>query len=159
MRCPTVAKRRAASTISAAFTPVIASTASGVYTFTDSASAVESLASVRRQKSRSAQPFAMIALIMPLIRATSVPGLLGEPEMRVIDELDPPRVGDDQLGPVLPDRLLDLKGDDGVVLGRVRADHEDVSGVAISSIELVIAPLPNAIARPATVELCQRRAQ
>jgi len=28
-----------------------------------------------------------------------------------------------------------------------------------SGIELVIAPLPNAVARPATVEECQRRAQ
>jgi len=33
------------------------------------------------------------------------------------------------------------------------------SAFAISLMELVIAPLPKAIARPATVELCQRRAQ
>ena len=34
-----------------------------------------------------------------------------------------------------------------------------VSAFPISSMELVIAPLPNDIASPATVELCQRRAQ
>jgi hypothetical protein len=33
------------------------------------------------------------------------------------------------------------------------------SAFLISEIEFVMAPLPNAIARPATVELCQRRAQ
>ena len=30
---------------------------------------------------------------------------------------------------------------------------------SISAIEFVIAPEPNTVARPATVELCQRRAQ
>jgi hypothetical protein len=33
------------------------------------------------------------------------------------------------------------------------------SAFLISAMELVMAPLPKAIARPATVELCQRRAQ
>jgi hypothetical protein len=33
------------------------------------------------------------------------------------------------------------------------------SAFSISSMEFVIAPLPNAAARPATVEECQRRAQ
>jgi hypothetical protein len=33
------------------------------------------------------------------------------------------------------------------------------SAFSISGTELVIAPLPNAAARPATVELCQSRAQ
>jgi hypothetical protein len=34
-----------------------------------------------------------------------------------------------------------------------------ISEESISAIVFVIAPLPNAAARPATVELCQRRAQ
>jgi hypothetical protein len=34
-----------------------------------------------------------------------------------------------------------------------------VSAFSMQPMVLVIAPLPNAAARPATVELCQRRAQ
>jgi len=51
---------------------------------------------------------------------------------------------------------LEITGWFSVVLVPVMRKHFDSS---ISAIEFVMAPEPNAVARPATVELCQSRAQ
>ena len=89
------------------------------------------------------------------IRARPLP----EPHIRVVDELDPPRVGDDQLLPVFRTAFLTSKAMTGWFSVVLEPMTKMQSALDISSMELVIAPLPNAIARPATVELCQRRAQ
>ena len=58
------------------------------------------------------------------------------------------------------DGLTDAHADDGVVLRRVGADDKVGKGVIGDiSIEFVMAPEPNAVTRPVTVELCQSRAQ
>ena len=131
MRSSTVAKRRAASTMSAAFTPVIASTASGVYCLTDSAST--SKPSVRSATNALFEPAARDDRVDHAVDEGHVgPGFCCEPEARVIDELDPPRVGDDQLRALLAHGLLHLQADDGVVLRRVGADDEDRVGICLS---------------------------
>ena len=53
------------------------------------------------------------------------PRLLLEPEMGKVDEVDPPRIGHDELGPSLPDRRLHLQGNDRMVFRGVGADDED----------------------------------
>ena len=60
---------------------------------------------------------------------------------------------------MLLDRLLYLRARTGWFLVVFDPMTNITSALAISLMELVIAPLPKAIARPATVELCQRRAQ
>jgi len=78
---------------------------------------------------------------------------MGEPDQR-----HAARVRDDEPG-ALPDGLDHPVRNNGMVLLRVGADDDSTSLFSISAIEFVIAPEPNTVARPATVALCQSRAQ
>ena len=95
---------------------------------------------------------------MPLSQATSVPGRWLQVDVGQLGDLDLAWVDDDQLGA----RSLGAHhpgGDErwaSVVLEPVMRIQSVSSN---SGTLLVIAPLPNAVTRPATVGLCQRRAQ
>ncbi len=62
------------------------------------------------------------------------------------------------LAPLRTARLM-READHRMVLRGVGADDRSMTVHSISSMVLVIAPLPNEVARPATVAACQRRAQ
>ena len=101
----------------------------------------------------------MMMRIMALKSAMLAPGSTGSHFSACSVEADLARVDHEDARPVAR-RLLELDADDRVRLGGVRADARGRRRPRPrSSIEFVIAPLPNAAARPATVELCQRRAQ
>ena len=88
-------------------------------------------------------------------------GSLAQVQGGKFGDVDPARVGNDQLDAALQDRLADHRAEDRVLFGGVGADDEASLAhiAAMSSIELVIAPEPKEVARPATVLECQRRAQ
>jgi hypothetical protein len=45
-------------------------------------------------------------------------------QRREFRDVDPPGIGDDQLGTALQDRLAELRPKHGMLLGRIRADDE-----------------------------------
>ena len=106
----------------------------------------------------SGQPLLMMMCIMPLTSAASVPGLSCSHRCGVLGQLGAPRVDDDELGPA-QSGPLHLAADDRVRLGGVGPDDEQDVVAHDSSMELVIAPEPSVVARPATVGACQVRAQ
>ena len=79
--------------------------------------------------------------------------------MGIIDQLDPPGIGHDQLGPFCRTAALTSRAMTGWFSVVLEPITKMQSAFRISPMELVIAPLPKAIARPATVELCQSLAQ
>ena len=101
----------------------------------------------------------MITCIRPLIQATSVP-TLGRSQC-VAWRAIAMRRGSTTISCLPPDRIarltpLEMTGWFSLVLDPV---IRITSACSMSAMVFVIAPLPNAAARPATVELCQRRAQ
>jgi hypothetical protein len=76
-----------------------------------------------------------------------------------IRQFDLARVDQNQLRAAQTNRLFHLEADDRMRLGGVAARHEqDIREMNIP-MELVIAPEPSVVARPATELECQRRAQ
>jgi hypothetical protein len=101
----------------------------------------------------------MMTCIMPLIQATSVPRFWPQPLWACSAILMRRGSTTISLGPLnFTARLtkLEITGWFSVVLEPV---IRMTSAFSMQPMVLVIAPLPNAAARPATVEECQRRAQ
>ena len=149
---------RAAAIRSSLGTPVIFSATSGGYFSTSALSS--SRPSVRAaMKASSWRPSLMMTCIRPLSRATSVPQACLR--CRSANRVSSIRRGSATISLVRPSRaarlILRLRtGWFSVVLDPIT---KITSPPPISAMEFDIAPLPNAVARPATVELCQRRAQ
>ena len=75
------------------------------------------------------------------------------------DQLDLPRIHHYEFLALVQDLILDHGTYYRMVFCGVGTDNEEPIALGISLMEFVIAPEPNTAARPATVELCQRRAQ
>jgi len=135
-------------------TPVMASTASGVYSFTDSASVLNP--SVRScTKDLSYHPWETMAWSIPLIRAHRSRLLAQQRCASSTSSIcaDRPR----SAGPLLSNGSLDFHGILDVSV--CWSDHKDAVRAPDFFDRIGHRPLPKAIARPATVELCQSLAQ
>ncbi len=100
-----------------------------------------------------------MTFIMPLIQATSVPGFWRSQTVANLARSMFRGSARMSLAPLwVTARLIKvaITGWFSVVLVPVMRKHSDSP---MSAMEFVMAPEPNAVARPATVELCQRRAQ
>ena len=87
------------------------------------------------------------------------PWLLLEQRSSIVGQLDSSWIGHDQFGLLLSTAALTSRAITGWFSVVFEPMTKMQSAFLISAMELVMAPLPKAIARPATVELCQRRAQ
>lgn len=128
-----LAYRRVAARTSAAGMPVISSTASGLCSGAEMNRSHSAKSSQRSStNARSTRPSVTTTWPMALISATLVPGphpqvVLGL-DVRGAHQVDPARVGDDELG-ALAQPALDPRAEHRVGVGRVRPHDQDDVGL------------------------------